>query len=100
MTSLNPYESPSCPTEREIVAPLKGARYGIRAFIVWTLLAGVCIGGCITVLRLLVEGFYWWDAARDLLIGGFVGILVGIGWFLLRRCVFWVRDCRGERKPS
>jgi hypothetical protein len=100
MISTNPHDPPHTESEIETVTPSKAARHSVRDFVRLALLAGAGIGGGIGFLRLLVEGFYWSDAARDLLVGGAVGIVVGIGWFLAHRLVLSIRTIWGVHKTS
>lgn len=84
----NPYDPPQAPSIPESVEANRTGLRSWRVFVGRALLIGTGIGFSIGLLRLLVEGFYLWDIARDSFVGGSVGAVVGIGWFLFRRFVY------------
>jgi hypothetical protein len=94
MTNLNPYDPPGPGSEIEQNAPTTFRRHGFYAYVGLALLAGAVVGGCIGIARFFVEGFFVWDAVRDLIVGTLVGIIGGTVWFLVHRSVTWVRHFR------
>jgi hypothetical protein len=100
MTNLNPYDPPGPRSEIEQNAPPTLPRHGFCAYIGWALLAGAGVGGCIGIARFFVEGFYVWDAVRDLLVGTAVGIIGGTVWFIVHCSVTWIRHFHACSRSS
>jgi hypothetical protein len=91
MATPNPYDPPAPSSEIDQKAMPNILEYGLRTYVGWALLAGTGIGGCIGIARFFVEGFFVWEAVRDLLVGTLVGIIGGTVWFLVHRGVTWVQ---------